>query len=141
VKFVFKYGKGTRGVGAKTIGAMMMRWPRGAELWSLPSSIANVRAYISELVYPQVRQWSEFTLVSFVGHACFGRVEGQCCGVEGRIWELNSNWQLLMTLWHKTPLDLIAFTFTVLFFFNCFLHIRLVNKGYILQNFKDSSLG
>jgi hypothetical protein len=25
VKFVFKYGKGTRGVGAKTIGAMMMR--------------------------------------------------------------------------------------------------------------------
>ncbi len=44
-----------------------------------------------ELVYPQVRHRSKFTLVSFVGHVDFGGVEEQRCGVGGRIWQLSSN--------------------------------------------------
>ncbi len=38
LKFVLKYGRGAGGVGA---GAAMARQPRGAELWSLPSSTAG----------------------------------------------------------------------------------------------------
>jgi hypothetical protein len=57
----------------------------------LSSSTGEVRVYTSELVCPQVQERSKLTLVSFVGHACFGGVEEQHCGVGGRIWQLSSN--------------------------------------------------